>query len=767
MATTQTSPSLVKGAFTKTLPNIKINGGGSRSVTPSPIATSFRTKSAPTDPRITDAPQLQAKTEWWYLQSHLTSGISDDPRHTVIVCVFRHKPDDPAGEDGWAVIYGTIDWMTHEYKTYSKVPKGMAGRAAQSMADTHSLLSRTIQKLVDTGPGGASEGAAFLPDALFDEVVKIRKPAEGWAPGPALQLDWDRGASLVGENGAYHLKVPEIQLDIQVQATSPMLLHGYDGVTLKGDERAMFYYSWPRTEVVGEYRGDRVVGTAWYDHEYSLPEGDNTKGTGSTPPGWRWFSLLTVGGSKQMEICITQLVQNGETPEQYLVWVDENGERQRDNQFKVTMVDDWVSAQTFQRYGVNWRIEAPHLDVDIHINTVAMDQEFQTWVRVPSFYEGAVRFHGKWGGTPIKGFGAMELVNEVGSADSFMNTTLSNATSLVMSEIEKVIPQGVEKGHLQYVTKLPFDADEETIVQQSVVDAFYMYTNRGGKNWRPMLLGASAGIVGGKANDWRAFLVFPEMIHTASLIIDDIEDDSETRRGGPCVHKVMGVPTAINAGCAMYFWGETVIRDCENLTETQRRDFYQSYFEMMRVAHAGQALDIKGMTMEKLPTLEEAEAMKERIINLHRCKSGRPAASCGFVGASLGGGTPEQIAAIGNYVQNLGIAFQIRDDVLDVLGKVRGKQAADDLYNHKITYPVAMLFTLDHPDREKWFSLWEKRDVPAFVEVLKSTGVLDTCNQHIEDMIEQGWDRVNQLTPNSFSKILFRMFGSFLVDEHY
>jgi geranylgeranyl pyrophosphate synthase len=82
-----------------------------------------------------------------------------------------------------------------------------------------------------------------------------------------------------------------------------------------------------------------------------------------------------------------------------------------------------------------------------------------------------------------------------------------------------------------------------------------------------MLLGAAIGLVGGNANDWRPFLVILEMIHIALLIIDDIEDESETRRGGPCVHKAVGVPTAINAGCAISFWGETIVRDSEALLE--------------------------------------------------------------------------------------------------------------------------------------------------------------------------------------------------------
>lgn len=114
-----------------------------------------------------------------------------------------------------------------------------------------------------------------------------------------------------------------------------------------------------------------------------------------------------------------------------------------------------------------------------------------------------------------------------------------------------------------------------------------------------------------------------------------------------------------------------------------------------------------------------------------------------------------------------GLAFQIRDDVLDVLGKVKGKNAADDLYNHKITYPVAKLFTLDHPDRAAWFQLWARRDVPGLVAALESSGTMALCKADIEAMILDGWAAVSAATPNSFSKVLFRMFGEFLIEQHY
>ncbi|KAJ4165750.1 hypothetical protein LMH87_007370 [Akanthomyces muscarius] len=753
------SPSLLDGNFHKILPSWNTNGVLSSPETLTESLQHEQTSAvALADPRIDDRPQLGSRTEWYYFQAHLTSEISDEPLHTVFVCIFRHSPHGDKGHC-WAVVYAVLDWRTQKYAAYSKVPNGVPAGVARMMETSHPRLSSIIQDLVDTGP--STDGTPFLPDTPFTSNVEIRQ-----SEGPALQLDWDNGAFIVGENGSYHLKVPEIELDIQLQATRPMMLHGYDGVTCKDDTHKMFYYSWPRTAVVGQYQGTQVVGTAWVDHEYSLGVLGSQKSPDAPIPGWNWFSLVTSGPSN-LEICITQIFQEQSVIEEYIVYMDNDGKRRKEDVFSLFPTKSWVSAQTFQKFGTSWKLTVPSLNIDIDIEAVCQNQEFQTWIRLPSFYEGAVRFSGTWEGAPIRGFGAMELANETTSGDKYMEVILDNASALVRAEIENVVPKSLCPNHFEYLTDVSFDSEQERIIQESIVDPFYLLNNRGGKNWRPMLLSAAASLVGGDANDWRPFLVIPEMIHTASLIIDDIQDESETRRGGLCVHKVVGIPTAINAGCAMYFWGETIVRDCEALTETQRRDYYATYFEMMRVAHSGQALDIAGMTMDNLPSIEEAKSILSRVVNMHRCKSGKPASCCGVGGSRLGGGTKEQTDAIGLYVQNLGLAFQIRDDVLDVLGKVKGKNAADDLYNHKITYPVAKLFTLDHPDREKWFQLWEDRDVPGFVEALESSGTMELCKADIEGMILDGWAAVNSLTPNSFSKVLFRTFGEFLIEQHY
>jgi hypothetical protein len=118
----------------------------------------------------------------------------------------------------------------------------------------------------------------------------------------------------------------------------------------------------------------------------------------------------------------------------------------------------------------------------VEIASVTQNQEFTTWLRMPSFYEGALRFSGIWDGNAIKGFGAMELVNET-NMSKFMDQTLNNATLLVREEVKKWVPPSIRPNHFKHITGVLFDSNEEKVIQEKIVDPFYMLNNRGGKNW--------------------------------------------------------------------------------------------------------------------------------------------------------------------------------------------------------------------------------------------------------------------------------------------
>jgi geranylgeranyl diphosphate synthase type II len=203
----------------------------------------------------------------------------------------------------------------------------------------------------------------------------------------------------------------------------------------------------------------------------------------------------------------------------------------------------------------------------------------------------------------------------------------------------------------------------------------------GGKRLRPILALAAAEAVGGRAADAMPAAVACEIIHTQSLIYDDLPcmDDDDLRRGRPTNHKVYGEATAILAGDAMITLAVAVILDAAHLP-AERRVGAAAELSWANVRMClGQQDDLR---------LEGQVASGAELIDLHRKKTGALMAASLKAGAWLGGGDAGAVSRLGVYGEELGLAFQIIDDVLDAsataaeLGKTPGKDAAAD----KTTY---------------------------------------------------------------------------------
>ena len=183
----------------------------------------------------------------------------------------------------------------------------------------------------------------------------------------------------------------------------------------------------------------------------------------------------------------------------------------------------------------------------------------------------------------------------------------------------------------------------------------------------------------------------PELLHVGSLIVDDVQDSSPVRRGGPAAHIVHGTPLAINAGSACYFLAEMPAAD-EQLSAVKRVAVYEAYFQAVRAAHAGQALDIDGLS-ELMPYVVETgdgALLEKRLRATHRLKSAVPPSALARMAAVIGDGTKAQVDGLGNLFEAFGVAFQIVDDVLNLKGfqsdlKVR----EEDISEGKVTAPVA------------------------------------------------------------------------------
>lgn len=222
----------------------------------------------------------------------------------------------------------------------------------------------------------------------------------------------------------------------------------------------------------------------------------------------------------------------------------------------------------------------------------------------------------------------------------------------------------------------------------------------GGKRWRPLLLVLCAEMASQAKNTpadnlQKALSLTPlvEFAHTASLIHDDIEDGADTRRGKPCAHITFGMDVAINAASWLYFQAAASIQNL-SLPPEEKIRYYELFLQELRLLHLGQAMDIKWhRNPDLIPSIEEYTAMV-------RNKTGTLARLAVKLGLLAGGATPAETQAAGLIAQDIGVAFQIIDDVKNLTTGNLGKKRGDDIVEGKKSLPV-LLHLQNNPSDEK------------------------------------------------------------------
>mmetsp|Transcript_26471 Transcript_26471/g.44195 ORF Transcript_26471/g.44195 Transcript_26471/m.44195 type:complete len:1365 (-) Transcript_26471:805-4899(-) len=266
----------------------------------------------------------------------------------------------------------------------------------------------------------------------------------------------------------------------------------------------------------------------------------------------------------------------------------------------------WSSLTTFVEFVVSWHLSVPELSLELQIEARCDNQEIISFFAFPSFWCGSVNAEGSRTGAPVTGEGvAREYGRGVHMYSNYKNLFKAVGKE-TQKEVDRLYPTSPSPEQMK---RLFWDDRTFECVQHAGFDRIAdelmtpvrMITDRGGKGWRSMCFAACGLAVGGKEEDLRSFLAFPELTHTGSLIVDDVQDNSDLRRGGPACHVVHGVATAINAGTAAYFAPEVLIWECDVSPET-RLELYRLCFLVLRTAHAGQGMDIRGLADAGLPS---------------------------------------------------------------------------------------------------------------------------------------------------------------------
>jgi geranylgeranyl pyrophosphate synthase len=166
-----------------------------------------------------------------------------------------------------------------------------------------------------------------------------------------------------------------------------------------------------------------------------------------------------------------------------------------------------------------------------------------------------------------------------------------------------------------------------------------------------------------------------EALHAGSLMIDDIQDDDEIRRGKAALHLQIGVPLAINAANWLYFWPADLLRQ-QNLAPTMELEIYRLFHKTMMRAHQGQALDL-GHDMTKT---SQTEALKISVAAIE-LKTGELMGMCSELGAIVGEAAPARREQLAKFGRIFGVALQMLNDVGEVSAKNDSSRNANSKNN--------------------------------------------------------------------------------------
>ncbi len=254
-----------------------------------------------------------------------------------------------------------------------------------------------------------------------------------------------------------------------------------------------------------------------------------------------------------------------------------------------------------------------------------------------------------------------------------------------------------------------------------------------------------------------------------SIIVDDIEDLGELRRGKPCLHKIFGVDIAVNAGNFLYFFPLlALIKNKKKFAPDVITRAYEAYAQEMINLGFGQGTDIywhRG---------QAKEIKEEEYLQMCAFKTGCLSRMSAKLAVILSGGSDELSEAAGRVAEAIGVAFQIQDDILDIIseGEERekfGKVFGNDIKEGKRTLMVIRaLEKATEEDKKRLIEILNKHtddmeERKEAIEIIKKYGSVEYAQEKAKEIMKKAWEEADKLLPETQAKKRLEQFVNFLI----
>ncbi|MGD8779295.1 MAG: polyprenyl synthetase family protein [Ignavibacteria bacterium] len=283
----------------------------------------------------------------------------------------------------------------------------------------------------------------------------------------------------------------------------------------------------------------------------------------------------------------------------------------------------------------------------------------------------------------------------------------------------------------------------------------------GGKRLRPFLvLISNYAVANGNINSYNAAIAV-ELLHNFTLVHDDIMDNSNKRRGNPTLHVKYDLSTAILAGDSLLAIAyDFLLKDCNGNAKKILSSFNQGLVEVCE----GQSLDKDFEVLKKVTLDQYLEMINKKTAEL--------AKMCCSLGALIGQGAQQEISALASYGKNLGLAFQLQDDLLDVIADEQefGKPVGSDLIEGKKTYLFLKALELAKgEDKKALLKISEnkgirKNQVNRYRNIYYDLGIIDITKKEVDKYTKSALRSLNKLD-NLFAQDTLKWLANSLLNR--
>ncbi|MEF8907423.1 MAG: polyprenyl synthetase family protein [Haloarculaceae archaeon] len=352
-----------------------------------------------------------------------------------------------------------------------------------------------------------------------------------------------------------------------------------------------------------------------------------------------------------------------------------------------------------------------------------------------------------------------------------MQDVLAEWRPAVDEAIRDLLPRKVDGTYLGEFFGEPSYSYHAEAIQRALADPIWELLDRGGKRWRAILFLITVDAFGEEPDAYLPYATIPEILHNGTIIVDDVEDEARMRRGGPALHHQHGTDIALNAGNAMYFIPLKVIaRNSRDLSPAEQLEAYEMLTHELNRTHLGQGMDIYWHNQKEV-TVNEPQ-----YFEMCACKTGCLARIVARLAAIVTGQPDDVQRKVARYAEEMSIAFQIGDDILDIEHTLDqagefGKEFGNDIREGKKTLMVIRTAEVAPPEDVARLEevLWAKEntdeEILEAIDIMQEAGAVEYARQRAHELAESARSHLDDLDLEPEPEEQLREFTRFVVQR--